>query len=60
MKVYVISLKDSLERRNAVKIQLDRIKCVWEFIDAVDGRKKFTDHPPEFNSRLGKTFLATI
>ena len=59
MKIYVISLNDSVERRNAVKIQLDRIKCGWEFIDAVDGRK-FTDHPPEFNSRRARRLLATI
>ena len=56
MKIYVISLKDSVGRRNAVKIQLDRINCGWEFIDAVDGRK-FTDYPPEFNSRRARRLL---
>ena len=48
MKIYVISLKDSVGRRNAVKIQLDRVKCDWDFIDAVDGRK-FSSTPPEYN-----------
>lgn len=56
MKIYVISLKDSVGRRADASVQLDKLNFDWEFIDAVDGRK-FTDHPPEFNFRRARRLL---
>lgn len=38
MKIYVISLKRSPERREYIKKQLDDLSIEFEFFDAVDGR----------------------
>ena len=48
MKIYVISLKDSVGRRADAAAQLDKLNFDWEFIDAVDGRK-FSSIPSEYN-----------
>ena len=38
MKVFVISLKRSPERRRYIEKQLDDLNIKFEFFDAVDGR----------------------
>ncbi len=43
--IFVISLPDSLERRENVSERLGALGLPFEFIDAVDGRKRL---PPEF------------
>ena len=56
MKIYVISLKDSLERRADASAQLEKLNFDWEFIDAVDGRM-FSSIPPEYNSSKVRRLL---
>lgn len=48
MKIYVISLKDSVGRRVEASSQLEKLSFEWEFIDAVDGRKLHS-FPIEYN-----------
>ena len=43
MKIFVISLKDAVERRQHIQSQFEGIGVPFEFLDAVDGRKE--DHP---------------
>lgn len=43
MKIIVISLVSSLERRASAKRQLDALGLAFEFLDGVDGR--ISDHP---------------
>jgi len=56
MKIYVISLKDSVGRRADASVQLDKLNFDWEFIDAVDGRK-FSSIPSEYNPSKVKRLL---
>jgi glycosyl transferase family 25 len=48
MKIYVISLKDSVGRRADATSQLDKLNFDWQLIDAVDGRK-LSSIPSEYN-----------
>ncbi|UPQ88099.1 glycosyltransferase family 25 protein [Vibrio sinaloensis] len=58
MKIYVISLKRSPERRENIKKQLDTLGLEFEFFDAVDGRAE-PPHPLfaryDYNKRLWLT-----
>lgn len=38
MKIYVVNLKRSVERRKAISAQLDALGLAYEIVDAVDGR----------------------
>ena len=39
MKIFVISLKDSKDRRKDVESQMKKLKLNFEFFDASDGRQ---------------------
>ncbi len=39
MKIFVISLKDSKDRRKKIESQMKKLKLNFEFFDAIDGRK---------------------
>ncbi len=53
MKVFVINLKDSLERRKSIDIQLNKLNLDYEVVDAIDGRalsnEEITQHTHELN-----------
>lgn len=56
IKFYVISLRDSLQRRKDAKAQLDKLNINWEIIDAVDGRS-LKKMPQEYNPKKVKKLL---
>ncbi|QKM63980.1 hypothetical protein DCO17_01285 [Polynucleobacter tropicus] len=49
IQVFVISLQRSMDRREAVKKQLERFSIPWKFIDAVDGRL-LAQMPPSYQA----------
>ncbi len=61
MKVFVINLADSSERRMFMSEQLEQQQIDFEFFDAIDGRK---DHHPLFNrydkKSIDKVVQATL
>ncbi|RSD32027.1 glycosyltransferase family 25 protein [Vibrio pectenicida] len=58
MKVFVISLKRSPERRRYIKRQLDDLNIEFEFFDAVDGRAE-PPHPLFDNYNYAKRLWLT-
>jgi glycosyl transferase family 25 len=51
-RVFVISLRDTLERRKSVGELLYSLNIAFEFIDAVDGRHERSFSPDVFNNQV--------